>query len=138
MPSEPTGGTRMTRGQGTAKCGVSRSDKATCLSCLAMLASGGTSNDDSASAIKAVEEAGGVSGTPWYGALRLKTSTMSHVGNGAVNGSRTRATSQRAEILESTASADRSYKISTRQTLAFCLRRLNKSLLGTSINARSK
>jgi hypothetical protein len=138
MPSEPTGGTRLTRGQVTAKCGVSRSDKATCLSCLATLGSGGTSNDHSASAIKAVEETGGATGTPWYRAPRPKKSTMSHVGNGAVNGNRTRATSQRAEILESTASVDGCYKISTRQALAFCLRRLNKSLLGASINARSK
>jgi hypothetical protein len=116
MSSEPTGGTRMTRGRGTSKCGVSRSDKATCLSCLAMLASGGTSNDDSASTIKVVEETGGASGTPWYGALRLNKSTMSHVGNGAVNGSRMRATSQIAEILEGMAAANCPFKISTRQT----------------------
>jgi hypothetical protein len=66
-----------------------------------VLASGGTSNDDSASAVKVVEDVGGTGATPWSVALRPKRSAMSHVGNGAVNGSRMRTTSQMAENFES-------------------------------------
>ena len=91
-----------------------RSDKATCLNCGATLASGRTSKDDTASA-SAVEEVGGASGTLWSATLRPKKAAMSHVGNGAVNGSTMRTTSQIAESFESTMFGDGSYKISTRQ-----------------------
>jgi hypothetical protein len=113
--SEPTGGSWMTKGELTAKRGVLRSDKATCLSWVDILASGGTSKDDSASAINAVDEVGGATGTPWPTPLWLKKSAMPHVGNGAVNGSRMRTTSQTAENFESMMFGRLSYKISTRQ-----------------------
>jgi hypothetical protein len=110
-PCESTGGTRVARGDLWAKCRVLRSDEAICLSCRAILARGGTSNDDTASAINAVEEVGGASGTPWSVAPPPKKSAMSHVGNGAVNGSRMSTTSQMAESWESTVSADSDTKL---------------------------
>ena len=85
-------------------CGVLKSDKATCVTCLAILSSGGKSNDDTASATNAAGEVGGPSGTPSSPAFWPKKVAMSHVGNGAVNGSRMRTTSQTAENFESTIS----------------------------------
>jgi hypothetical protein len=103
---ESTDGTAEANGALRAKCGVLRSDEAICFSCLAILASGGTSNDDTASAINAVDEGGGESGIPWSVAPPPNKSAMSHVGNGAVNGSRMSTTSQMAESSASTVSAD--------------------------------
>jgi hypothetical protein len=105
----------MTRGDLMAKYGVLRPDRATRLSCLAMLARGGTSNDDSPSAINVVEEAGGTGATPWS-ADRQRKSATSQVGNGAVNGSSMRTTSQMAEHFESMMVGRRLFKISTRRS----------------------
>jgi hypothetical protein len=110
---EPPGGMKITRDDLMAKNGVLRPDKATCVTCPAILLSGGTSNDSSGAASDAAEEIGG-RGTPWLVAFGPSRSASSHVGNGAVNGSRMRITSQIAEILESTM-CRRHYKISTRQ-----------------------
>jgi hypothetical protein len=76
-------------------------DSATSRNRPATVARGKTS--DAASAIDADEELRGANGKSWLLALPPRRSAMSHVGNGAVNGSRTRTTSHAAIDFENIA-----------------------------------